>query len=82
MARTLSLLMLSLLGLIPAPAHAGAILTQTPYAWRNDDGSEKTATFAAPQDTPGVAGNGVQRLRLQVANTSDADVFAFWGSGQ
>jgi hypothetical protein len=45
-------------------------LSQVHYRWRNDDGSEAAATWAAAQDTllAGVATGAVQRLRFEVSN--------------
>jgi alpha-tubulin suppressor-like RCC1 family protein len=45
-------------------------LDQIHYRWRNDDGNETTATFAAAEDTKlsGVKKNFVERLRFEVSN--------------
>lgn len=44
--------------------------TQAHYRWRNDDGSESAATWAAAEDTSltNLAVNTVKRLRLEVSN--------------
>jgi hypothetical protein len=49
------------------PVHAA---TQNAYLWRNDDGSETTATSIAPENTPitDVAKNVAMRLRFGAAN--------------
>ena len=45
-------------------------LTQVRYRWRNDDGNEVAATWAAPENTKltGVTKGPIRRLRFQVAN--------------
>ena len=45
-------------------------LSQSEYRWRNDDGDEVTATWAASSNTPTIiTANGLKRLRLQLANS-------------
>lgn len=52
---------------IPAAANTAVSLELEGYRWRNDDGSETTATWAAAQDTTdSVAKNTNQRLRVIV----------------
>lgn len=49
-----------------------ATLEQEGYRWRNDDGSETTATFAAAQDTTiTLAASTTKRLRVIVNATND-----------
>ena len=45
-------------------------LQQIHYRWRNDDGSESTATFAAGEDatTSGLAKRSLIRLRIEISN--------------
>jgi hypothetical protein len=48
------------------------ILTQSRYRWRNDDGSETGATWAAAENTAiTLAQNTPRRLRVQVQSTND-----------
>ncbi len=49
-------------------------LQQIHYRWRNDDGSESGATFAAAEDatTSGLAKRSLIRLRLEVSNEGTA----------
>lgn len=49
----------------------GAVLEQEGYRWRNDDGSESTATWAANQDTALTGPIGAKRLRALVNATGD-----------
>jgi hypothetical protein len=66
--------------LIPeaVPAAAPATLTQTHFRWRNDDGSETTATWAAAEDTNvSIALATNTRLRAQVKTTGDAPATAY-----
>ena len=57
-----------------APWEIGAdeveAVTQTHYRWRNDDGSETTATWAAAEDTPlsSVPRMALRRVRFEVSN--------------
>jgi hypothetical protein len=47
-------------------------LTQSRYRWRNDDGSESAATWAAAENTAiTLAQNTPRRLRVQVQSTND-----------
>ena len=49
-----------------------ATLEQTHYRFRNDDGSETTATWAAAEDTPiSLAKNTPVRLRVEIGATGD-----------
>lgn len=54
---------------------------QIHFRWRNDDGSQATATFAATEDATltGLAQNTITRLRLEISNEGwsrgDAPVF-------
>lgn len=51
---------------------AAATLDQTHYRFRNDDGSETGATWAASEDTPiTLAKNTPKRLRVQIQSTGD-----------
>lgn len=52
------------------PASAQQDLDQKHYRWRNDDGTEATATFTVAEDNkiPDVGKNTIQRLRLEVSN--------------
>ncbi len=51
---------------------------QRAFRWRNDDGSETTATWAAVQNTDiSVARNLTRRLRLQVQSVGDRPAQAF-----
>lgn len=51
---------------------AAATLEQTHYRFRNDDGSETTATWAAAEDTPiSLAKNTPVRLRVEIGATGD-----------
>lgn len=48
------------------------VLEQTHYRFRNDDGSETTATWAAAEDTPiSLAKNTPVRLRVEIGATND-----------
>jgi hypothetical protein len=51
-----------------------AVLTQSGWRWRNDDGSETTATWKANQNTPITltSNSEVLRLRLEVYNNTGA----------
>src|SRR3989304_4386486 len=46
--------------------------TQNAYRWRNDDGSETSATWAAAENTAltGLSKNTAKRLRFGAANTA------------
>ncbi len=50
-----------------------ANLTQGHYRWRNDDGSEAAASWAAPEDTllPAVPRGVVRRLRFELSNEGE-----------
>lgn len=49
-----------------------AALDQSHFRWRNDDGSETTATWAAAEDTPiSLAKNTPVRLRVEIGATGD-----------
>jgi hypothetical protein len=51
---------------------AAPALTQSRYRWRNDDGSETGATWAAAENTAiTLAQNTPRRLRVQVQSTND-----------
>lgn len=51
---------------------AALSLAQTRYRWRNDDGSETGATWAAAENTAiTLAQNTPRRLRVQVQSTND-----------
>ena len=51
---------------------ASPTLDQTHYRFRNDDGSETTATWAAAEDTPiSLAKNTPVRLRVEIGATND-----------
>jgi len=51
---------------------AAVALDQTHYRFRNDDGSETTATWAAAEDTPiSLAKNTPVRLRVEIGATGD-----------
>lgn len=53
---------------------ATPVITQTHYRWRNDDGSETTATWAAAEDTEMSAAQGVRRrLRVQCDTNTNRD---------
>lgn len=53
-------------------------ITQSRYRWRNDDGSETTATWAAVEDADiSVAALTAKRLRVQVAATGDPSAKSF-----
>ena len=53
-------------------AAASFSLEQSRYRFRNDDGSETTATWAAAEDTPiSLATNTPVRLRVEIAATGD-----------
>lgn len=53
-------------------------LTQSAYRWRNDDGSETTATAAAAQNTDITVATGVtKRLRVQVQAVNNPAATAF-----
>ncbi len=50
-----------------------ANLTQDHYRWRNDDGSETSASWRRAEDTSATANTGVvRRLRIQIANLGAA----------
>lgn len=51
---------------------AGSTLDQTHFRWRNDDGSETTATWAAAEDTNvTIAALTPKRLRVEITATGD-----------
>ncbi len=54
-----------------------AFLTQANWRWRNDDGTETSATWKAAQNTSAVMNTygEVWRLRLEVYNTDYADAY-------
>lgn len=53
-------------------------LTQSHFRWRNDDGSESAATWAAAEDTALSADRAInKRLRFSLATTSDAPSITF-----
>jgi hypothetical protein len=53
--------------------HLFAYLTQGHFRWRNNDGSEKTATWKAPQDSAiKISDNKAIRLRLDIDNAQAA----------
>lgn len=57
---------------IKAAGAPAATLTQARFRWRNDDGSETTATWAAAEDTPiSLAKNTPVRLRVEIGATGD-----------
>lgn len=57
---------------------AVATLDQEGFRWRNDDGSESSATWKAAQDTDvTLASNASARLRVLVNTTLDADAKTF-----
>lgn len=59
-------------------AAATPTLDQSHFRWRNDDGSETTATWAAAEDADiSVAALTPKRLRMQIAATGDPDTKAF-----
>jgi len=54
------------------PADSPIALEQARYRFRNDDGSETTATWAAAEDTPiSLAKNTPVRLRVEIGATDD-----------
>ncbi len=55
-------------------AFAGENLSQIHYRWRNDDGNEAAATWAAAEDTKltGLAKGNTRRVRFEVSNESAA----------
>jgi hypothetical protein len=67
---TAALFVSQFFGLVPAATAE----TQSAYRWRNDDGSESTATYAAAQDTSDDIAIGTpERLRLGAANDGSED---------
>ncbi|MCY7421049.1 MAG: T9SS type A sorting domain-containing protein, partial [Chitinophagaceae bacterium] len=63
---------LILLALLGAYTSSFAFLTQSTWRWRNNDGSETTATWRANQNT-GIAYNSIHevlRLRYEIYNTN------------
>lgn len=52
------------------PAGSGPTLVQSAFRFRNDNGSESAATWAADENAP-LTGNNRMRLRLQVDATND-----------
>ena len=65
---------LILIVLLTAYSNIFAFLTQANWRWRNDDGSETTATWKAAQNThPMIAHDStgdILRLRLEVYNNT------------
>lgn len=58
--------------------YTAAALTQSRFRFRNDDGSETTATWAAAEDADiSVAALTAKRLRVQVAATGDPSAKSF-----
>ena len=63
-----------LMAILPSVAAGSATFVQQHYRWRNDDGSETTATWKAAADTAtsGVARGQNIRLRFCVGNTGSS----------
>jgi hypothetical protein len=58
--------------MVALSAGGAPTLDQTHFRWRNDDGSETTATWAAAEDTPiSLAKNTPVRLRVEIGATGD-----------
>ena len=68
-----------LLGLVLTYSNIFAFLTQANWRWRNDDGSETTATWKANQNTQAIqtVTGAIWRLRLEVYNNTGNSVDIF-----
>src|SRR5436853_4589445 len=67
------------IGLLVACSNTFAFLTQANWRWRNDDGSETTATWKANENTQAVLSitGEIWRLRLEVYNNTGNGVAIF-----